>query len=96
MDQLPEYLNSTFLLLSKAFHKQLKQDEYEAVMRILYDHMSDRSLAKIISYFTKKDYSFVLNDVYRIGSEYVLKKNVYNEVLQKLETAGFNDWIKEE
>lgn len=65
---IPAHLVSTYQLLQCAFPQGIEEQEYLPLLSILYEEMSDRSLAQVISEFIGKEYPAVLNDVYRVIS----------------------------
>ncbi len=92
---VPLHLVSTFNMLKKAFPKGIDYASYFPVVYLLYDYMSDRNLADIISYFVDKDSSEILNDIYSIKDisvSEVTKLAVY----EKLKAAGYDEWKDKE
>ncbi len=90
---VPMHLISTFNMLKKAFPNGIDYTSYYPVVSLLYDHMSDRNLADIVSYFVDKDSSDILNDIYSINS-IVLDETEKQLVYKVLKTAGYEEWKK--
>ncbi len=92
---VPMHLVSTFNMLKKAFPNGIDYTSYYPVVSLLYNYMSDRNLADIISYFVDKESSNILNDIYSINSVNIddAEKNL---VYEALKLAGYEEWIKKE
>ncbi|HEY9802434.1 MAG TPA: hypothetical protein V6D25_18880 [Leptolyngbyaceae cyanobacterium] len=56
----------TYKLIKCALHNGIKAEDYETLLALLSEEMSDRNLAEVIAYYVAKEYSVVLNDVYRV------------------------------
>ncbi len=91
---VPMHLISTFNMLKKAFPKGIDYTSYYPVVALLYENMSDKNLADIVSYFVDKDSSVILNDIYSLNSVAINNKDK-EEVYKILKTAGYDEWIKE-
>jgi hypothetical protein len=97
---IPANLVSTYQLLQCTFPQGIEDQEYLPLLSILYEQMSDRSLAQVIAEFTGKDYPAVLNDVYRVGaaksfSSAVEVEEVLDSVKQNLIRCGYEKWLLE-
>lgn len=88
-------MQSTYIMLIKSFPDGISQLQYGSLIKILYDHMSDRNLATVLAEITKKNYEVVLNDIYRIAGNNLLFEDE-NSVLSILIANGFNLWIEED
>lgn len=96
---IPAYLVSTYQLLQCAFPQGIEEQEYLPLLSILYEEMSDRSLAQVICEFTGKEYPAVLNDVYRVGSAESVSsaiEEVRDSVKQKLIRCDYEKWLLED
>lgn len=94
---IPTHLVSTYQLLQRAFPHGLDDDIYLPLLSILYEEMSDRSLAQVIAEYTGRDYYVVLNDVYYVGSNTaVVLPEIVNLVKQKLMDSGYEIWLNED
>ncbi|MBH8566292.1 DUF3349 domain-containing protein [Nostoc sp. CENA67] len=93
---IPAYLASTYNLIGCAFPEGIDEQRYWALLSILYENMSDRSLAQVIAEYTEKDYHVVLNDVYRVGSMTNLSSEVIDSVKQKLISCDYEKWLADE
>ncbi len=91
---VPLHLVSTFNMLKKAFPKGIDYTFYFPVVYLLYDYMSDKNLADIISYFVDREYSIILNDIYSIN-KVAINEADKRLVYEKLKSAGFDEWSKE-
>ncbi len=90
---IPAHLISTYQLLQCAFPNNIEEQEYLPLLKILYDHMSDRCLAQVMSDYTgKEDYS-VLNDVYHVGGIEIFPVEFIDSVKQKLINGGYERWV---
>jgi uncharacterized protein YktB (UPF0637 family) len=92
---IPNNLFSTYQMLDGAFGNGIQEKQYFALLDILYEELSDRNLALIMSKITKKEYSEVLNDIYKL-SKTIIKEDMHKEVLDRLKVYGYDDWLKEE
>lgn len=87
------YLVSTYKMLQCVFPDGIDEATYLPLLAVLYDEMSDRSLAQVISEYMGKDYYIVLNDVYRIGATKAVPSETCNVVKQKLLSCGYDEWL---
>jgi hypothetical protein len=94
---IPAHLVSTYQLLQCAFPQGIEDEEYFPLLSILYEQMSDRSLAQVIAEFTEREYPAVLNDVYRVGSPEMIPsvEEVLDSVKQKLIRCDYEKWLLE-
>ncbi|MGL6341294.1 MAG: DUF3349 domain-containing protein [Waterburya sp.] len=95
---IPFHLVSTYHLLECAFPDGIEEQEYLPLLSILYEQMSDRSLASAIANFTGKEYYAVLNDVYRVGSAQTMTSEVaevISSIRQKLIHCDYEKWLLE-
>jgi hypothetical protein len=67
------------------------EEEYISIISLLYDHLSDRNLAEVLSFCIMKDRMEIYNDIAQYH-----QANVIEEVKLKLNCAGFEEWINEE
>ncbi|QZZ20446.1 DUF3349 domain-containing protein [Leptothermofonsia sichuanensis E412] len=92
------HLVSNYQLLQCASPEGIEEQEYFPLLPILYEQMSDRSLAQVIAEFTGKEYPTFLNDVYRVGAAGVLSsvvEEVLDSVKQKLIYCDYEKWLLE-
>ena len=82
-------------MLLRAYPRGLPDEDYEALISLLYEHMSDRNLAQVISHLFSKEYIVVWNDVGRIQSGTKTSKDASARVLQTLTDAGYAEWTRE-
>jgi hypothetical protein len=93
---IPAHLVSTYQLLQCAFPQGVEDQEYLPLLSVLYEHMSDRSLAQAIADFTGREYYLVLNDVYRLGVMAAFSAQVMDAIKQKLIHCDYEKWLLEE
>ena len=89
---VPVHLASTYQLLQCAFPSGIDEREYLPLLAVLYEHMSDRSLAQVIAECFGRDYYVVLNDVYRVGAE-AQSSDVTELVKKKLIACDYEKWL---
>lgn len=90
---LPNHLKSTARLLEAAYAGTIPENDYPAIVAVLYEHLSDRNLAEVLCHFTAKDSIVVWNDIGRIMS--VEKPGIedVSRVRELLEKVGLRKWI---
>ncbi len=94
-EKIPEYLESTYRLLTCAYPDGIDNDTYKALLFLLYDHASDRHLAEVFAYVTDKEYYEIYNDALCISESRPVIKNL-ETIKQKLLQCGFDVWAKED
>lgn len=95
-DDIPDELKSTADMLRCAFPEGIEPPAYVPLLAILYEHMSDRNIALVISAITGRAWEEVLNDVYKIGSGSIsVATHVLSDVACRLRDCGFDEWTKE-
>ncbi|UKO99639.1 DUF3349 domain-containing protein [Nostoc sp. UHCC 0870] len=92
---IPPHLQSTYKLIQCAFSDGIEAENYDLLLALLSEEMSDRNLAEVIAYYVGKDYRIVLNDVYRVQSIAVPKGEAINNLKKVLLSCGYQDWIHE-
>ena len=96
LNKFPE-LKSTYSMLKCAFPNDISSEEYFALLDILYNHLSDRNLARVIACLTGKDYYVIINDVYKVGATFkTINIIIKNDCMHKLRKCNFDQWQKEE
>ena len=91
----PISLRSTYHMLANTFSSGVPEEHYFILLKILYEELSARNLALVISEVTKKEYSEVINNIYRLPTiEY--KENVRKQTLDRLKIYGYDNWLKEQ
>ena len=93
MDNVPIHLRSTVVLLKKSFPTGLEENEYLAVIQLLYDYMSDRNLAEVLAFVTGKPYESCYNDICGVCHR-TLEASVYEFTKNKLYENGYADWME--
>ncbi|MBD2450134.1 DUF3349 domain-containing protein [Nostoc sp. FACHB-152] len=92
---IPPHLQSTYRLIQCAFPNGIEEENYEVLLALLSEEMSDRNVAEVIAYYIGKDYSVVLNDVYRVQSVDIPKAEDITKLKQLLVNCGYQKWIDE-
>ncbi|MBE9207238.1 DUF3349 domain-containing protein [Nostoc sp. LEGE 06077] len=92
---IPPHLQSTYQLIKCAFPDGIEAENYEPLLAILSEEMSDRNVAEVIAYYVGKDYSVILNDVYRVQSIDIPKAEAINNLKTLLLSCGYQNWLDE-
>ncbi|BAY40396.1 hypothetical protein NIES2111_47790 [Nostoc sp. NIES-2111] len=92
---IPPHLQSTYKLIQCAFPNGIEAEDYEPLLALLSEEMSDRNLAEVIAYYVGKEYSVVLNDVYRIQSINIAKAEAIDNLKNYLLTCGYQQWLED-
>jgi hypothetical protein len=92
---IPPHLQSTYKLIQCAFPNGIKAADYEPLLALLSEEMSDRNLAEVIAYYLGKEYSVVLNDVYRVQSLDIPKAEAIANLKKHLFSFGYQQWLEE-
>ncbi|WP_413172391.1 DUF3349 domain-containing protein [Anabaena azotica] len=90
------HLQSTYKLIQCAFPKGIEPQSYLPLLALLSEEMSDRNLAEVVAYYSGKDYSVVLNDVYRVQSIDVPTSEAIDNLKERLLVCGYEQWVEEE
>ncbi|MDX9683017.1 DUF3349 domain-containing protein [Pseudomonas protegens] len=62
--ELDAALADVLSMLKRAFPNGVSTTDYRPLLAALYEHVSDRNLANVISQLTHKDPDLVLNEIY--------------------------------
>ena len=89
------HLRSTIDLIRKAFPDGISDEDYAFVLRLFYDHLSDRNLADVISLTTGREPATTLNDIYRSASIPESDRDL-ERVRSVLYEHGFEAWLDED
>ncbi|MDZ7959237.1 MAG: DUF3349 domain-containing protein [Aulosira sp. DedQUE10] len=92
---IASHLQSTYKLIQSAFPNGIELEDYLPLLALLDDEMSDRNLAEVVAYYTAKDYSLVLNDVYRVNSTDEPKPEAIANVRERLLACGYKEWLEQ-
>lgn len=94
-DQVPSHLESTVVMLKSAYPSGVLDSDVLPLMRALYDHMSDRALAKTMAVMLEEDYSALLNKVYE-AAQLDETTEVVQAVVNRLKNHGYSDWCDDD
>jgi hypothetical protein len=89
------HLQSTYAMLQCAFPEGVPEALYLPLLAVLSEHMSQRSLAKVIEAFTEKDYAYVYNDVLYVLSTELTELALQTQVQALLRGCGYQAWLQE-
>ncbi|MGM3306884.1 DUF3349 domain-containing protein [Anabaena sp. WFMT] len=89
------HLQSTYKLIQSAFPTGIESQSYLPLLALLSEEMSDRNLAEVIAYYSGKDYSVVLNDVYRVQSIDIPTPEAIAHLKERLLMCGYEHWLEE-
>jgi len=91
---MPEHLKSTVDMLNRAYPAGIPENEYRALLTILYEHMSNRSLTNVIVILRGSNWGTAYNDVLAAGAAPSPAAET-QPVLEKLRRVGFDSWLDE-
>jgi hypothetical protein len=93
---IPEHLRSTHTLLTDAYPAGVPDVDYFAVLALLYEHLSDRNLAEVVSLALGRDRGVAYNDVARCLSTDQPTPESVCRVKARLQEVGFEAWSHDE
>ncbi len=82
-------------MLKSAYPKGISESDELPLMRALYDHMSHRALARVMSSFLGAEYPLVLNRVHEAAAVPEAAAEV-QIITSNLKKHGYVEWCKEE
>ncbi|GAX37492.1 DUF3349 domain-containing protein [Nodularia sp. NIES-3585] len=89
------HLQSTYKLIKCAFPSGIEPQAYLPLLALLSEEISDRNLAEVVACYSGKDYSVVLNDVYRVQSIDVPTPEAIANLKERLFMCGYQQWLEE-
>lgn len=89
------HLQSTYKLIQCAFPKGIESQNYLPLLALLSEEMSDRNLAEVVAYYSGKDYSVVLNDIYQVQSIDIPTPEAIDNLKERLLICGYEQWLEE-
>ncbi len=95
-DSLEKHLQSTYELLEKTYKGGIPEELYLQTLAALYPHMSNRALAKVVSYFENKQYELVFNDILRAVNTYDENSEEVVFIINKLKQYGYDEWVDDD
>lgn len=90
---VPDYLMGTYTMLKCAYPEGIPETEYLPVMALLYQIMSFRTMARVLSALTDKSYSLVYNDVSGFEADPQPSPEQVETVKRKLDACDYEDWF---
>lgn len=93
--EVPKHLESTYKMILSAYPSGVDENKYFPLIAVLYEYMSDKNLAEVISLCTGKNYAVVINDVYRSQSTDKPSDSEVENLRQELLPFGFTEWTEE-
>jgi Protein of unknown function (DUF3349) len=86
--KVPAYMTSGYALVNRAFPEGIADETYWPLLSILGEEMSDRSVARLISYVTEREYANVLHDMLRVQSTDAPSAEEIKRVKDRLRACG--------
>lgn len=99
VEPLPAYLQDTYEMICAAYPHEVPEADYDPLLVLLGEGMSQRNLAHVLAQSTGKNYYRVYNDVLRIESPFVKPQHSPEDVerVKRLLVAhGYNEWLTRE
>ncbi|GGJ58307.1 hypothetical protein GCM10008938_50480 [Deinococcus roseus] len=93
---VPEYLESTYSMLTRSFNQSEIEKYLNELIWCLYEYMSDRNLATILSITTSRDKGHIYNHIYSVIGDKKYDPLGLEKVITKLSEHGFDEWTQEE
>jgi len=91
-EQVPDYLRSTYDLITAAFPAEIDADLYLPLLSFLEPHLSHRNLADVIWLATGREYHLAWSDVVdAMGTPD--SDEVLTRLRQRLEPHGLTAWL---
>ena len=90
---IPEYLKSTYNMIAETFPNGICEEYYWVILHLLYEYMSDRNLALVMSYFMDKPLEVIVNDIYK-ACQMKFASELSGKVKDRLDKCGFEEWKK--
>lgn len=91
--RIPEFLESTYSMLTESFPNGIREEYYWVILYLLYDHMADENLALVMSCFTNKPLEIIANDIYKV-CRMEFDSELIEEVKSRFDECGFKEWKK--
>lgn len=91
--RVPKFLESTYFMLHDAFPNGICEEDYWAILYLLYDNMADENLALVMSYILNKPLEIIMNDIYKV-CRMKIDSELIEEVKSILDEYGFEEWKK--
>lgn len=92
--EVPDSLKSTVEMLSQAFPSGVASRDVLPLLRLLYDHLSDRNLVQVLQAVAKRPEEVQLNTVYE-AAQLSDEDQRIAELKDQLQRHGFNQWLLE-
>lgn len=92
---MEEWLKKAIDLIKKSF-KNIKDIDYKIIIRIFYEHLSNRNLAKLISILYDLNEIDVYFEIDIIIFKEKFDESLLENTLKVLKENGFDKWVEEE
>jgi hypothetical protein len=93
---MPLYLTSTFDLIRCAYPEKIPEEDYFALLFILYNRLSFRNIGLVIEFLTGECKYVAYNNALAAQSDKRPDQNEVDRVLDKLIICGYDRWVQEE
>ena len=81
---IQDHNRPTYILLNSAFPGGVPEPFYLPLLFVLYEEMSNRSISRVISFVTDKEYSEVYNDIPIVSGYVEGQEQPSKEFLEKV------------
>ena len=93
-EMIADPLATTWALIERAFPCGVPPGDIDAVIHLLYDHMSDRQLSEVMARLSHIEVQVALNRIYQVASSPPPADRI-DTVRTALRAAGFDAWAAE-
>ena len=91
---IADELKSTYIMLCNTFSSEMTEEEYYIILYLLYEHMCDENLSKVMAEFTHQSIWKIQNDIYKVCNMKFEDGSV-REMEERLNQHGFGKWKEE-
>lgn len=89
----PDPLTELAGIISRTKFKGNGSNIDKAIFRLIYEDISDRNLALLISLLTGREFASAMNEVYELGSSPLEAYAYLSDASTQLQDAGYSDWL---
>ena len=93
---IPQHLQSTFDLLTRAFGPRIEEQDYFALLAFLGEHMCEENIGITIGGRFERDPIEVMNDLAKVQSVAPPSEAAVQAVRSRLVAAGLAEWLEED